>query len=98
MTPRVAWSKRAVVLPWLLAGACASSQAAIEVPAGGAPSGNLFLVSGDYIGNPASSVFDATLTQTLGDRFVKVFSWYDNEWGFSNRMIDLAKLVVAKGL
>jgi len=47
MTPRVAWSKRAVVLPWLLAGACASSQAAVEVPAAGAPSGNLFGTSVD---------------------------------------------------
>jgi glyceraldehyde 3-phosphate dehydrogenase len=51
------------------------------------------LVSGDYIGNPASSIFDSTLTQVLGDRFAKVFAWYDNEWGFSNRMIDLALIV-----
>jgi glyceraldehyde 3-phosphate dehydrogenase len=56
------------------------------------------LVSGDYIGNPASSTFDATLTQVLGDNFAKIFAWYDNEWGFSNRMIDLANLVVRKGL
>ncbi|AKT37503.1 type I glyceraldehyde-3-phosphate dehydrogenase [Chondromyces crocatus] len=55
------------------------------------------LVSGDYIGAPESSVFDATLTQVLGDRFAKIFSWYDNEWGFSNRMIDLASLVASKG-
>ncbi len=54
------------------------------------------LVSSDYIGDPRSSIFDATLTQVMGDRFVKVFSWYDNEWGFSNRMIDLAELVVSK--
>ncbi|MRG92528.1 type I glyceraldehyde-3-phosphate dehydrogenase [Polyangium spumosum] len=56
------------------------------------------LVSGDYIGNPHSSIFDATLTQHVGDRFAKIFSWYDNEWGFSQRMIDLAKLMVAKGV
>lgn len=55
------------------------------------------LVSGDYIGSPYSSVFDATLTQTLGDRFAKIFSWYDNEWGFSQRMIDLSLLVASKG-
>ena len=54
------------------------------------------LVSGDYIGNPASSVFDSTMTQVLGDRFAKVFAWYDNEWGFSNRMLDLALIVAAK--
>jgi glyceraldehyde 3-phosphate dehydrogenase len=55
------------------------------------------LVSTDYIGNPASSVFDATQTKVLGDRFAKVFAWYDNEWGFSNRMVDLAQLVAKKG-
>ena len=55
------------------------------------------LVSSDYIGRPASSTFDATLTQVLGDRFAKIFSWYDNEWGFSERMVDLALLVSKKG-
>jgi len=56
------------------------------------------LVSSDYIGDPRSSIFDGTMTQVMGDKFIKVFSWYDNEWGFSNRMIDFAQLVVAKGL
>ena len=54
------------------------------------------LVSSDFIGDPRSSVFDATITQVMGDRFAKVFSWYDNEWAFSNRMIELAQLVAAK--
>jgi glyceraldehyde 3-phosphate dehydrogenase len=54
------------------------------------------LVSSDYIGDPRSSIFDATMTQMVGDRFVKIFSWYDNEWGFSNRMIDLAIVVASK--
>jgi glyceraldehyde 3-phosphate dehydrogenase len=54
------------------------------------------LVSSDFIGHPASSIFDATLTKTLGDRFAKVFSWYDNEWGFSERMVDLVKLVASR--
>jgi glyceraldehyde 3-phosphate dehydrogenase len=54
------------------------------------------LVSSDYIGDPRSSIFDATMTQVMGERFCKVFSWYDNEWGFSNRMIELAQLVAAK--
>jgi glyceraldehyde 3-phosphate dehydrogenase len=54
------------------------------------------LVSSDYIGDPRSSVFDATQTLLIGDRFAKVFAWYDNEWGFSNRMVDLAELVAAK--
>jgi len=51
------------------------------------------LVSSDFIGDPHSSIFDATITQVMGDRFAKVFSWYDNEWGFSNRMIELTQLV-----
>jgi glyceraldehyde 3-phosphate dehydrogenase len=38
------------------------------------------------------------MTQVLGDKFAKVFSWYDNEWGFSNRMIDLSLLVAKKGI
>jgi glyceraldehyde 3-phosphate dehydrogenase len=53
------------------------------------------LVSSDFIGHPASSIFDATQTKVLGDRFAKVFAWYDNEWGFSNRMLDVARLVGA---
>ncbi|MBK9264777.1 MAG: type I glyceraldehyde-3-phosphate dehydrogenase [Polyangiaceae bacterium] len=56
------------------------------------------LVSGDFIGNPHSSMFDSTLTQTIGDNFTKIFSWYDNEWGFSNRMIDVALLMTQKGV
>jgi glyceraldehyde 3-phosphate dehydrogenase len=55
------------------------------------------LVSGDFIGDPASSTFDATMTSVLGDKFAKVFAWYDNEWGFSNRMVDLSLLVAKKG-
>ncbi|MBX2801392.1 MAG: type I glyceraldehyde-3-phosphate dehydrogenase [Myxococcales bacterium] len=48
------------------------------------------VVSGDMIGNPHSSIVDLQLTQVIDGRLVKVFSWYDNEWGFSNRMVDLA--------
>jgi glyceraldehyde 3-phosphate dehydrogenase len=55
------------------------------------------LVSSDFIGDPRSSIFDATVTQVMGDNFGKIMSWYDNEWGFSNRMIELAQLV-GKGL
>src|SRR5580658_9396192 len=54
------------------------------------------LVSLDFLGNPHSSIFDSTITQLMGDKFAKVFSWYDNEWGFSNRMVDLAQLVGSK--
>jgi glyceraldehyde 3-phosphate dehydrogenase len=47
------------------------------------------LVSTDIIGNPHSSIFDAPSTQVLGGTTVKVLSWYDNEWGYSNRVVDL---------
>jgi glyceraldehyde 3-phosphate dehydrogenase len=53
------------------------------------------LVSSDFIGDPRSSIFDATLTQVLGTRFAKVLSWYDNEWGFAHRMVELTQLVAA---
>jgi glyceraldehyde 3-phosphate dehydrogenase len=55
------------------------------------------LVSSDYIGAQASSTFDATMTLVLGDKFAKIFGWYDNEMGFSHRMVDLAVLVAKKG-
>ena len=51
------------------------------------------LVSVDYNHNPASSIFDLRETQVIEGRFVRVLSWYDNEWGFSNRMSDVAALV-----
>jgi glyceraldehyde 3-phosphate dehydrogenase len=48
------------------------------------------LVSIDFNHNPASSTFDLTQTTVIEKRFVRVMSWYDNEWGFSNRMSDTA--------
>jgi len=48
------------------------------------------LVSMDLKGNPYSSIFDATLTKVIGDNLVKIFAWYDNEWGYSCRVTDLA--------
>jgi glyceraldehyde 3-phosphate dehydrogenase len=51
------------------------------------------VVSSDIIGNPHSSIFDAKSTNVLNKRFVKVVSWYDNEWGYSNRLIDLVHIV-----
>jgi glyceraldehyde 3-phosphate dehydrogenase len=48
------------------------------------------LVSSDFNHNPASSIFDATITKVSEGTLVKVYSWYDNEWGFSNRMLDVA--------
>ncbi len=49
------------------------------------------IVSTDIIGNPHSSIFDASATQVLDGNFVKVMTWYDNEWGYSNRVVDLAE-------
>ena len=49
---------------------------------------DLPLVSVDFNHNPSSSIFDTTQTQVIDQNFCRVLSWYDNEWGFSNRMID----------
>jgi glyceraldehyde 3-phosphate dehydrogenase len=51
------------------------------------------IVSQDVVGNPHSAVFDSQLTMVSGDRIVKAFAWYDNEWGFSNRMVDTLLLL-----
>jgi glyceraldehyde 3-phosphate dehydrogenase len=55
------------------------------------------LVSVDFMGNPHSSICDAAQTQVVGGDLVEVQSWYDNEWGFSHRMIDLARIVANAG-
>jgi glyceraldehyde 3-phosphate dehydrogenase len=51
------------------------------------------LVSRDYVGCPYSSIVDAPLTMVIDKRVVKVIAWYDNEWGYSNRVVDLALFV-----
>ncbi len=51
------------------------------------------IVSSDIIGNPASSIIDSLMTASIGGNLIKVFSWYDNEWGYSCRCIDLFKLM-----
>ena len=51
------------------------------------------IVSHDIVGDSHSCIFDAALTKVIDSRFVKVVGWYDNEWGYSNRMIDIAKLL-----
>jgi glyceraldehyde 3-phosphate dehydrogenase len=56
------------------------------------------LVSSDYNGDPASSTIDALSTMVVGDNMVKVISWYDNEWGYSNRVVDLVEYIAKKGL
>ena len=56
------------------------------------------LVSIDYNGNPLSSIVDLASTLVIGGKTAKVLSWYDNESGFSHRMIDLAKYMAGKGL
>ncbi|MGH7916991.1 MAG: type I glyceraldehyde-3-phosphate dehydrogenase, partial [Candidatus Binataceae bacterium] len=54
------------------------------------------LVSIDFNNNPHSSIYDAPLTKVLDRRLVKVFSWYDNEWGYSNRLADVTAFVAGK--
>lgn len=55
------------------------------------------LVSSDIIGNPHSSIFDALSTKSEGDGYVRILSWYDNEWGYSNRVVDLIELMADIG-
>jgi len=52
------------------------------------------IVSSDIIGNSNSAIFDAKSTMMIGENFLKVVGWYDNEWGYSNRMVDLLKLMI----
>jgi len=53
------------------------------------------LVSSDIIGNPHSSIFDASFTRVVAGRFLRALSWYDNEWGYSSRVCDLVRLLGA---
>jgi len=52
------------------------------------------LVSSDFIGNSASAIADLTLTQVVGGNLVKVIAWYDNEWGYANRLVEMAEQAV----
>jgi glyceraldehyde 3-phosphate dehydrogenase len=75
--------------------------AAFKEAAGGAQKGFLEycdkeLVSRDFLGNPASCIFDATLTDVMDKTLVKAFGWYDNEWGYSKRVVDLCAFVAKK--
>ncbi|WP_354690543.1 type I glyceraldehyde-3-phosphate dehydrogenase [Phytobacter sp. RSE-02] len=56
------------------------------------------LVSSDYQGDPRSSIIDGLSTLVIGGNLVKILAWYDNEWGFSNRLVDLAKKMAQRGL
>jgi glyceraldehyde-3-phosphate dehydrogenase (NAD(P)) len=53
----------------------------------------LELVSSDYRGHDCSSIVDSSLTMVMGGDMVKVIAWYDNEWGYSQRVVDLAEVV-----
>jgi len=55
------------------------------------------LVSSDFRGDQRSSIVDLPSTMLMGDRMVKTLAWYDNEWGYSCRVADLAKFIAAKG-
>jgi glyceraldehyde 3-phosphate dehydrogenase len=55
------------------------------------------LVSTDIIGNPHSSIFDARSTKAAGDGYLRVVAWYDNEWGYSNRVVDLLGRMASQG-
>ncbi|MFC1908849.1 type I glyceraldehyde-3-phosphate dehydrogenase [Chloroflexota bacterium] len=76
---------------------------AIQTAAGGSLAGILEfcqeeLVSMDFKGNPASSIVDSLSTMVIGGNMVKILAWYDNEWGYSCRLADLAVFIASKGL
>ena len=52
------------------------------------------LVSSDIVGNSYSSIYDAEFTKVIGKRFIKTLNWYDNEWGYSNRVVDLIGMLM----
>jgi glyceraldehyde 3-phosphate dehydrogenase len=56
------------------------------------------VVSTDFMHDQHSSIFDAGSGIELNNKFFKLVSWYDNEWGYSNRVVDLVKYIVSKGL
>ena len=56
------------------------------------------LVSRDFNGNPHSSIFDSTMTAVIDKHLVKAFGWYDNEWGYSNRVVDLVEYITKRGI
>ena len=56
------------------------------------------LVSRDFNGNAHSCIFDSTMTAVIDKYLVKAFGWYDNEWGYSNRVVDLIEYVAKRGL
>ena len=77
--------------------------AALKAAAGGALKGILAytedpVVSSDMLHNPNSSIVDSELTKVMGGNLVKVVSWYDNEWGYSMRVVDLIEFLAQKGL
>jgi glyceraldehyde 3-phosphate dehydrogenase len=81
----------------------AEVNAALKAAANGPLKGILIfcelpLVSKDFNGNPASSIVDSLTTTVIGGNLVKVLSWYDNEWGYSNRVVDLISYLIARGI
>jgi len=76
---------------------------ALKAAAEGEPKGILAytedpVVSSDMLRNSNSSIVDSLLTKVLDGNLLKVVAWYDNEWGYSCRVVDLCKFLVAKGL
>ena len=75
--------------------------AAFAAAAGAAPLAGILayseepLVSSDIVGDPHSSIFDAPMTTVIDGTQVKVVAWYDNEWGYANRLVELAERVFA---
>ena len=52
------------------------------------------LVSTDFINDPRSSIIDSLSTMVVNDTQVKIYAWYDNEWGYANRLVDIVNMVI----
>jgi glyceraldehyde-3-phosphate dehydrogenase/erythrose-4-phosphate dehydrogenase len=82
------------VQAWITGGKdTASSFRTLSLPGRDTPACDEPLVSVDFLGNPHSSILDSLNTRVMDGNFAKLLSWYDNEWGYSNRCVDLALLM-----
>ena len=98
LVPAEALPTVALDMPPLIAGMILAGLWAADVSTASALlMGSASLVSSDIVGDPHSSIFDSEYTSVIGGNMLKTLSWYDNEWGYSNRVVDLLEKMYALG-